>query len=138
MLLKTTLTSLIKSRLSPGVTLIEVFVALIILTSGLLGIAGLTAATIRGNFFSKNVTSATAIAQTQLDAVENAGYFNVNTTNFPSTAVNLTMGGVTFARTTTITTSSPGANMKTILVAVTWNEAANAARSVSLSTILAQ
>jgi prepilin-type N-terminal cleavage/methylation domain len=121
-----------------GFTLIEVLVTLLILSVGLLGIAGLTAGIIRGDFFSKNITSATVIAQTQLEAVQNKGYINANTTNFPSSAASVSMGGVNFSRTTTITDNSPATNMKTISVTVTWNEADNAARSVSLQTILAQ
>jgi type IV pilus assembly protein PilV len=125
-------------RSRDGFTLIEVLVALLILSVGLLGVAGLTAGIIRGDFFSRNITSATAIAQTQLEAVQNKGYLNANTTNFPSSAATVSMGGVNFSRTTTITDNSPAANMKTISVTVTWNEANNAARSVSLQTILAQ
>ena len=121
-----------------GFTLIEVLVTMMILTIGLLGTAGLTTGVIRGNFFSKNITSGTVIAQTQLEAVQNKGYTNATTTNFPATAATVSMGGVNFSRTTTITNNSPGTNMKTISVTVTWNEADNAARSVSLQTILAQ
>jgi type IV pilus assembly protein PilV len=120
-----------------GFTLIEVLVTALILTIGLLGTLGLATGIIRGNFFSKNITSATAIAQTQL-AVQNKGYVNATTTNFPAAAATVSMGNVTFSRTTTITNDSPNTNMKTVSVAVTWNETNNAARSVSLQTILAQ
>jgi type IV pilus assembly protein PilV len=108
------------------------------LTIGLLGTAGLSTEIIRGNFFSKNITSGTVIAETQLEAVQNKGYINATTTNFPTTPATVSMGGVDFTRTTTITANSPASNMKTISVTVTWNEANNAARSVSLQTILAQ
>jgi type IV pilus assembly protein PilV len=121
-----------------GFTLIEVLVAMVILTVGLLGTAGLTTGIIKGNFYSKNLTSATAIAQTQLEAVQNKGYAGANTTNFPSATATVGMGGVNFSRTTTITNDSPASNMKTISVVVSWNEANNAARTVTLQTILAQ
>ena len=126
------------SRGQGGFTLIEVLVTMLILTIGLLGTAGLTTGIIRGNFFSKNITSGTVIAQTQLEAIQNKGYTNATSTNFPATAATVSMGGVSFNRTTTITDNSPASNMKTISVTVTWNEADNAARSVSLQTILAQ
>jgi type IV pilus assembly protein PilV len=128
-------TALSKTR---GFTLIEVLVTALILTTGLLGTLGLATGIIRGNFFSKNLTSATAIAQSQLEAVQNRGYVNATTTIFPAAAVTVSMGNVNFTRTTTISNDSPSANMKTITVTVNWAESNNAARSVSLQTILAQ
>jgi prepilin-type N-terminal cleavage/methylation domain-containing protein len=121
-----------------GFTLIELLVTMLILTIGLLGTAGLTTGIIRGNFFSKNITSATAIAQTQLEAVENKGYANATTANFPSGPQTVPMDGLNYSRTTTITNNSPAANMKTISVTVNWTEANHTARSVTLQTILAQ
>jgi type IV pilus assembly protein PilV len=132
---KSRLTVVSKER---GFTLIEVLVTALILTTGLLGTLGLATGVIRGNFFSKNLTSATAIAQTQLEAVQNRGYMNATTANFPAAAVTVSMGNENFARTTIITNDSPSANMKTISVTVSWAESNNAARSVSLQTILAQ
>jgi type IV pilus assembly protein PilV len=133
--LQSRLTILSRTR---GFTLIEVLVTALLLTVGLLGTLGLTTGVIRGNFFSKNLTSATVIAESQLESVQNRGYVNATTTNFPAAAVTLSMGNVNFTRTTTIANDSPSANMKTISVTVTWTEANNTARSVSLQTILAQ
>src|SRR5919112_1415812 len=90
-----------------GFTLIEALVTALILTTGLLGTLGLATGVIRGNFFSKNLTSATAIAQSQLEAVQNRGYVNATTANFPAAAVTVSMGNVNFVRTTTITANSP-------------------------------
>lgn len=127
-----------KSLSQEGFTLIELFVTMLILTIGLLGTAELTAEIMRGNFYSKNITSATLIAQTQLEAVQNKGYAGATTTNFPATAATVAMGDVNFTRTTTITDSSPASNMKTISVTVSWYEANNASRSVALQTIVSQ
>ena len=119
-----------------GFTLIEVLVAVFILTIGLLGTAGLTTGIIRGNHYSKNITSATAAAQSQLESVKSSGYANAVAANFPTDTVS--MGGMTFNRATTITSDSPAANMKTIAVVVTWTESNNTTRSVTLQTILAE
>jgi len=119
-----------------GFTLLEVLVTIVILSIGLLGIAGLTTGVIRGNHFSKNVTSATAAAQTQLEAVKSGGYALAVAANFPGDTVN--MGGMSFTRATTITDGSPAADMKTISVTVNWTDSNNTARWVTLETILAR
>ncbi len=125
-------------RTDLGFTLLEVLVTLIILSMGLLGTLGLTTGVIRGNYFSKNITSATAIAQTQLEAVQREGYVEATTTKFSTAPQVVNMGGVNFNRTTVIAGGVPAVNMKTVTVTVNWNEANNAARSVTLQTILAQ
>ena len=121
-----------------GFTLIEVLVGVLVLMFGLLGTAALTAQIVRGNFYSKNLTSATAIAQSQLEAVQNKGYAGATTTNFPSAAQIVSMGGVSFSRTTTIVDNDPASNMKRIAVAVVWTENNGVGRSITLQTIVAQ
>lgn len=121
-----------------GFTLIEVLVAVLVLMFGLLGVAGLTAQVVKANFFAKNMTSATTVAQTQLEAVQNKGYAGATTANFPSTAQTVSMGGVSFSRTTTIFDNDPASNMKRIAVTVSWTENNGVARSIALQTILAQ
>src|SRR3990170_1829619 len=124
-----------KLRSQTGFTLIELLVTIVILAIGLLGTAGLTTGIIRGNFFAKNITSATAIAQTTLEGAQRVGYAGVDayvadTSKVPSSP---SMGGVTFSQSAFVTTAS---NLKTVSVTVNWNEANNAARSVNLQTIL--
>ena len=115
-----------------------ILVTVVILSIGLLGTLGLTTGVIRGNFFSKNITSATAVAQSQLEAVQREGFENVTTTKFPTTAQVVSMGGVSFSRITTIANNTPATNMKTVSVTVNWYEANNTQRSITLQTILAQ
>ena len=123
-----------------GFTLLEVLVALTILSVGLLATAMLTTGIIRGNFFSKNITSATAVAQTTVEGAQRVGYQAVNTYVADSSKVppTVSMGGVSFSQSASVTNNSPASNMKTISVTVSWNEANNAARSVTLQTILSQ
>jgi type IV pilus assembly protein PilV len=127
-------------REEEGFTLLELLFALTILSVGLLGTAVLTTGIIRGNFFSKNITSATAVAQTTIEGAQRVGYTAVNTyvtdsSKVPST---VSMGGVSFSQSASVTNNSPASNMKTISITVSWNEANNAARSVTLQTILSQ
>lgn len=127
-------------RMEGGFTLLELLVALTILSVGLLGTAMLTTGIIRGNFFSKNITSATVIAQTTIEGAQRVGYTAVNTYATDSSKVppSVSMGGVSFSQSASVSDNSPASNMKTISVTVSWNEANNAARSVTLQTILSQ
>jgi type IV pilus modification protein PilV len=54
-----------------GFTLIEVLVGLIILSIGLLGIAGMQITSVKGNYFSNNLTQATYVAQDRLEYLKN-------------------------------------------------------------------
>jgi type IV pilus assembly protein PilV len=123
-----------------GFTLLELLITLTILSVGLLGTAVLTTGIIRGNFFSKNITSATAIAQTTIEGAQRVGYTGINTYATDSSKVppTVSMGGVSFSQSASVTNNSPASNMKTISVTVSWNEANNASRSVTLQTILSQ
>lgn len=124
------------SRTEQGFTLIEVLVTMLILVFGLLGTAGLTTGIIRGNFYAKNVTSATAIAESELEKVQRVGYASVTSTQFPSPQT-VSMGGVSFTKTTIIDNDTPATNMKRVRVTISWTESSSAARSVDLYTIIA-
>ncbi len=113
-----------------GLTLLEILIAMLLLSVGLLGIAGLTVSIIQGNAYSKNVSTATVIAEARLEDMRRAGYANANTM---AGSDSVSMGGVVFSRTTSVTNGSPGPNMKTVAVAVSWG-----AHSVTLNSILAQ
>ena len=57
-----------------GFTLLEVLIALVILSVGLLGLASLTASVIRTNSFSDDFTTATALAQDKLENLVNLSF----------------------------------------------------------------
>ena len=124
----------------PGFTLLEVLVTILLFTIGMLGTLVLTTGVMRGNFFSKNITTATAIAQTTLEGAQKAGYAVVDAFVADSSKVppNVAAGGVNFSQTATAVSGLPASGMKTISVIVSWNEANNAPRTVNLETILAQ
>ena len=57
-----------------GFTLLEIFIAILLLTVGLLGTAALTTGVVRGNIDSRLLTSATAIGQSCLEENRRVGY----------------------------------------------------------------
>jgi hypothetical protein len=95
-------------------------------------VANLTVGVIKGNSYSKNVTTATVVAQQQIELAQRVGYTNANSLAGNAT---VSMGGTSFTRATTVSNSTPAANMKTVTVAVSWTPGNY---SISLNTIIAQ
>jgi type IV pilus modification protein PilV len=115
-----------------GFTLMEVLITMLLLSVGLLGVAALTGRIMHGNYLSKNITTATVIAETRLEDIRRAGYAAAAAGNVTDA---VTMDGVPFSRLTSIAADSPVANTKTVTVTVSWDAGA---QSVTLDTILAQ
>jgi prepilin-type N-terminal cleavage/methylation domain-containing protein len=133
-----------KSRIAAnqnGFTLIEVCIAIFLLTVSLLGTAALTTGVIRGNKASRNITTATALAESCLQENRRVGYSNAGavpaggSNSCVSGTTTVSSDGVVFTRTLTIDASVT--NIKTLTVAVSWSEGAVGTKSVSLVTILA-
>jgi prepilin-type N-terminal cleavage/methylation domain-containing protein len=124
-----------------GFTLIEVFIAIFLLTVSLLGTAALTTGVIRGNKASRNITTATALAESCIQENRRVGYSSAGTVpaggsnSCVSGTATVSSDGVAFTRTLTIDASVT--NIKTLTVDVSWSEGAVGTKSVSLVTILA-
>lgn len=124
-----------------GFTLLEIFIAILLLTVGLLGTAALTTGVVRGNIDSRLLTSATAIAQSCLEENRRVGYASAGAV--PSGGSNscvtgtstVSVNGVSFSRSLSIDTSV--SNIKTLTVMVTWSEGSVGSKSITLKTILA-
>lgn len=123
-----------------GFTLIELFTAIVLLTIGLLGTAALTAGVIRGNIAGKNLTTATAIAQSCFQENRRVGYTNAGTSTSgnacPVGTATVSLGGVSFTRVLDPIDVSV-TNMKTLNVTVSWSEGIVGSKSISLKTSMA-
>ncbi len=127
------------SSTQKGFTLLEILVALTILSIGLLGMAGLTTTIMHGNALSSKVTTATTLGQDRMEHFKRLGYSNTPTTDTPPPGIvedyNSIANYFSYKRVSFIDVDSPSAGMKTITITVSWD---SDAQSVALQTILAQ
>ncbi|HWP23049.1 MAG TPA: prepilin-type N-terminal cleavage/methylation domain-containing protein [Candidatus Binatia bacterium] len=125
-----------------GFTLIEVFITIVLLTIGLLGTAALTTGVVRGNQASRNMTAATAIAQSCLEENRRVGYTSAGavppggSNGCLSGSATVTLNGVSFSRTLAVTPIN-STNIRTLTVTVTWSEGSTGSKSITLTTVLA-
>lgn len=119
-----------------GFTLLEILVAITVLSIGLLGMAGLTTSIIHGNMLSNKVTTATTLGQDRMEHFRRLGYSTTPVADTTTTEDYNSMANYpSYKRVSFIDVNSPSAGMKTITVTVYWNSNAG---SVALKTILAQ
>ena len=117
-----------------GFTLLEILVAVIILSIGLLGMAGLTTGIMRGNLLSSRMTTATTLAQQKMETIRGLGYAgtpmmdNSTTEDYNSIAHH-----PSYKRVTAIAVAKPAPGMKTVTVTVLWDADGH---SIFLTTLL--
>lgn len=144
-----------KIHTQSGFTLLEVMMALLILSVALLGLASLSSTVIQNNSYSNNYTTATLLAQDKLEEllnlpfthvdIEDANAANNSTASFLSTAVfdsqetqvdeNGTAGAADGVFTRTVNIWPVSTTRKDIAVILTWKDDKGNTRTVSLSTI---
>ena len=113
-----------------GFTLIEVVAGLVILAIGLLGIAAMQVTSIKGGYFSNNVTQATILAQDKLEYLKNLSYSDSNLSSGQHNEG--IISGTIFSRMYNVLEDA-GNSIKTITVTVSWTDRGN--HSISFSTI---
>ena len=119
-----------------GFTLLEVLIAISILTVGLLGVAQMQIMGIQGNYFSGNTTAALALAEEQMEGLLGISYANVISGNDGNNPIDETgqAGGI-YTRTWVVANNTPITDTKTVTVSVSWD---NASHQISLSCIKPQ
>ena len=100
-----------------GFTLIEIVVAIVMLTFGVLASASLTAALMRSNRTVTNRTRAVETLRLKVEDLQSLNYSEI-----ASGSDTATIGGITYNRAWTVTPNSPAANLKTVTLAVTWGD----------------
>lgn len=111
-----------------GFTLLEVLIAIVVLSIALLGMASLTGSIISYNQFADNVTTATTLAQDKMEELKNTGYSSITSSSDTDSI---------YTRTWTVTNDTPATNMKTVEVKVEWTWKGQT-RDVVLKTIVAK
>jgi len=122
-----------------GFTLVEVVIAIFILTVALLGLISVTVMIINGTDFSKRMTTATTLAKDKMEEVKRRPYNTLTdgtTTDYLNVDSSSGTSGAYFTRIVTIVGSTPAANMRTVTVEVRW--AWGGLRNVTLRTIVGQ
>ena len=133
-------TSKQKQRHSPhrskscGFTLLEILVAMVILTVGLLGMASLCVGIIKGNELSKEVSSATTCAREKVEDMERMGFANT-TAGTVTEGYSAISNYPEYKRETIITDNTPATDMKSVQVTVYWDSDNH---QVQLRTFLAK
>ena len=123
------------SKNGSGFTLVEVLIAILILSVALMGAAGLTIGIITGNMHSNRVTTATTLAQEKMEDIRRLGYSGVSGSDATVTEGYHSISSYPFYKRVTATdVDNPDTHMKTITVTVYWNSDKT---SVELKIILA-
>ena len=116
-----------------GLTLIEVLITLVILSVGLLALAGLQISAIKGNSNSKRMTMAVSIAEKKIEQIKNTSYTSIQS----EPAQQFVEGGISFTRQVNVADNNPFQNTKKIDVTVTWKDGSKS-HTIPLSTIISQ
>ena len=135
-----------------GFTLIEVLIAISILTIGLLAVAKMQVSAIQGNYFSNNTTTALSLAQQKMEDLLGKAYAdpdladtqagnNANLTSLvtidhqePNVDEEGVSGSGIYHRVWNVADDTPITDTKTITIIVTWTKGNNTHR-VNLSCI---
>ena len=116
-----------------GFTLIEIMIALVVMSIGLTALAAVQISAIRGNAFSKRMTTAVSIADEKIEQIKSIPYANI----ISESSIQITQSNMNFTRQVTVTNNSPLPNSRKVEVVVTWSEGSKS-HSVPITTIVSQ
>lgn len=120
-----------QSSKSKGFSLIEVLVALVILSFSLLALAGLMVTTTKNNSFGSHMTEAATFAQDKLEELRAIKWESLADGNHMDQQGGST--GITYTRNWNVTTNG---SLKTVTIDVNWNDRMR--HSIRLISVLSQ
>ena len=100
-----------------GISLVEVMVGVVLMTIGILGLAALSVTVAQANRGATNRTRADQVLHEKIEEFQTASYDNI--TDGDDT---ITVGGIAFERTWTVTDDTPMDGVKKIEILGTWDE----------------
>lgn len=119
-----------------GFTLVEVIVAVAIIAVFSVGIAMLAITVVTGNAQGRSTDVAVFLAHDRLEAIRNTPYPNITSANFPAEAYgSITVGSPPqafpdFQRSISIQDNTPTADVKRVVVTVSWRGGSVSAETV--------
>jgi prepilin-type N-terminal cleavage/methylation domain-containing protein len=119
-----------------GFTLLEIMITILLLTVALLGMAALTATVVKGNSYSKQVTTATMLAKDKMEQLKNTTVSSLTGGTDYATIDSTIQGSSTGAFYTRTWSITSGTTTTTVTVVVQWVWEGKA-RSTTISTIVA-
>lgn len=120
-----------------GFTLLESLLALVILSLGLLALARLQISGLQGNAWSRDMTTAVAIAEEKTEQLRNTPFTNIQA----ESATQVTVSNRNFTKAVTVTDDAPDGltgTTKTVRVIVSWQDSKRKTHTVQIATIIAQ
>jgi len=119
------------SMKSKGFTLIEVLIALVILSVAFLGLAGLMVQTTKNNSFGGRMTEAATFAQDKLEELRAVSWVTIT----PGSD-KMSSNGMDFSRNWRVTPNPTNGNLKEIAVTINWKD--KTSHSIRLLSVLSQ
>ena len=112
-----------------GFTLLEILIALVIISIGLLSLASISISVIRANSVANKMTQMTALAQDRLEILRKTSFASLqtgSTTASPPDNININW-----------TVTQPQTNLKQINLTATWTDSTGKTHSLTFGTLIA-
>ena len=116
-----------------GISFIDLMLALVVLTIGVLAMMDLQVIALRSNASSQNSATALVLAENKMEEIKSKLFTSIAS----EAAATTTVQGVTFTTTVTVTNSTPIIGAKKVDIKVTWSDK-RGAHSLPLATVLSQ